>query len=209
MSEVGSDTAEVQSRRKLAELTDLIVPRLTAPAGTNHVRLHDTAPKAFHLGPTGRKLTSDGTFAVERQGRLLCFVLQAEDSTGKNPSTLVGKACLALLCQDEARQVTVEREVPPAPPTGKRGRPQTNPQRESTPVDEVHVIFLVDPADEEVCCCVRDLVSFFGNLNTFCIRERLHVVEASPDNPEAAIAAVQGIINEIACELSGTILPLP
>src|SRR5687768_2384091 len=105
---------------RLRHLPDQIIQRLQAPVGTTRVQLHNSAPKSFHLAGCNRKLTSDSTFALQVDQRIVCFALQAEDTTGQNISSLLGKSALAMFCQDTARPITIEIAIPPSPPTGKR-----------------------------------------------------------------------------------------
>lgn len=186
---------------KLKHLPDKLLPRLVAPAGTNHFPLHRSASKTFHLGTSSRKLNSDGTLAIQKGGRTVCFSLQAEDTTDANVSSLMGKSVLALLCTDSGQAVSVEGVRSPAPRTGKRGAPQKNLQPVTTPVDELHVLFLALEG-RRVHGVIADLKRFFAELKDSRIEGHLHAIVVDPKDVDGALRGVQEKIDAICAAMS-------
>lgn len=179
----------------LKYLPDALLPMLHAPDGAAIIDLHQSSPKAFHLGGPDRKMTGDGTLAVNVGGRVICFVLQAEETTGLNLSSLCGKAALALFAADSAKLVTVKVAVPPAPPTGLRGRPQSKLQPVTTTVDEAHILFLCE--QDAVHRIVEDLQRFFAKLKDHQLGSLIHCLRVDPSNIQQAAELVQTTIDEV------------
>jgi len=181
---------------RISYLPDSIVSALVAPAGTTAVALHLSASKTLRLRNSKTKLTADGLFAFRRGTDLTCVAIQAEKTTGQNPSALLGKALLALLCHEPISHVMVDVSALPGPKKGSRGPTPTRPKADRTPVHRLAVVFLYDKKDRKVGTCVNDLIT---SLRSFRILPNLYLqaFAVNPANPGVATSTVQAFVSTL------------
>lgn len=150
---------------------------INPPVGAAKVTLKPA--KTIRLIAGEQTLQPDGIYAYRQNGKLTCVALQAEDSTGKNVSSLLGKALLSQLCNASYSLARVGEVV------GASIRP--------TRVDRIVVVFLYDQTAIEVAKCVNGVVQCLSPVNELALN--VFALPVDLGNDAAAISELHNIIS--------------
>jgi len=150
---------------------------INPPAGASQVTLKPA--KTIRLIAGEQTLQPDGIYAYRQNGRLTCVALQAEDSTGKNVSSLLGKALLSQLCNASYSLARVDEVI------GTTTR--------AARVDRIVVVFLYDKSHTEVAKCVNGVVQCLSPVNELALN--VFALPVDLTNDTAAISELQSIIS--------------
>lgn len=150
---------------------------INPPDGASKVTLKPA--KTIRLIAGEQTLQPDGIYAYRQNGRLTCVALQAEDSTGKNVSSLLGKALLSQLCNASYSLARVDEAIGTS----------TRPAR----VDRIVVVFLYDKSNTEVAKCVNGVVQCLSPVNELALN--VFALPVDLNNDAAAISELHDIIS--------------
>lgn len=172
---------------KLKEIPDkFLFGRLNLPSNAKKVILK-TEKTIRMIGGTPT-LQPDGIWAYRQNGKLTCVAFQAEDSTGKNVSSLLGKALLCQLCGDDYSLIRVDETI-----RDDDGRPttKTRPAR----VDRLVVVFFYNADIPSVSACVEGVINCLNPVTHFA--SNVFSLPIDMKDIDAAVMPLQNIIYEL------------
>jgi hypothetical protein len=163
---------------RLKKKPDAYLKQIALPNGASKVSLKPA--KTIRLIAGDQKLMPDGIYAFRRNGRLTCVAIQAEDTTGKNVSSLLGKALFSQLCNNQYSLIRVD-EVH-----------STNAVKASR-IDRLVVVFVYSASNGKVGNCVNGIVQCLSPVNELASNVFAIPVDLADD--QCAIDALQSIVS--------------
>jgi hypothetical protein len=178
----------------ITSFPSLHLTSLKPPSGCTLITLHNAAAKTLRLRGTSHVTETDLTIAFKKGGQTVAVAVQAEHSTGKNITALLGKAYSTILARDSHHPIEIDTNggVPPKKPGA--GAPPKLPTRAPRSLDRLVVIFVYDKADVNVARAVSGTVFSLQQL-PYDVRPEVYHVAVDQANPQQGAADVQSILN--------------